>query len=142
MKRWAGLLRCAFVCAILLAANKVLVGQTGAGGGNSGATVVTEQTHGEVSLKVGGVLEVRLKSNFTKGYMWITAPVANPVLMTQGKVPYEELVAGDNVGAGGVEVWRFKAVKAGRQALQFKFCGPSEKGAPAAKIVTFSVTVE
>jgi hypothetical protein len=50
MKRWAGLLRCAFVCAILLAANKVLVGQTGAGGGNSGATVVTEQTHGEVSL--------------------------------------------------------------------------------------------
>jgi predicted secreted protein len=105
-------------------------------------TVVTEQTGGDVSLKVGAVLEVRLKSNFTKGYIWIAAPVANPVLMTQGKVPFEELVSGADVGAGGTEVWRFKAVKAGRQALRFKSCGPSEKSAPPAKVVTFSVIVE
>jgi predicted secreted protein len=109
--------------------------------GAAGVTVVTEETGGDVSLKVGAVLEVRLKSNFTKGYSWITASVANPVLMTQGKAPYEELVAGNNVGAGGIEVWRFKAVKAGRQALRFQSCGPSEKSALAAKIVTFTVTV-
>jgi predicted secreted protein len=104
-------------------------------------TVVTELTSGYVSLKVGGVLEVRLKSNFAKGYSWIAAPVANPVVMTQRNVPVEELVAGANEGAGGTEVWRFTAVKAGRQALRFQSCGPSEKSAPAAKIVTLTVTV-
>jgi inhibitor of cysteine peptidase len=138
VRRWGTVLRCVVFVAFLVAAQGCVARQSGA----AEVTVVTGQTGGDVSLKVGAELEVRLKSNFTKGYMWITALVANPVLMTQGKVPYEELVAGDNVGAGGVEVWRFKAVKAGRQALQFKFCGPSEKGAPAAKIVTFSVTVE
>jgi predicted secreted protein len=138
VRRWGTALRCVMFVALLVAAQECVARQSRA----AGVTAVTEQSGGEVRLKVGSVLEVRRKSNFTKGYIWITAPVANPVLMTQGKVPYEELVAGDNVGAGGIEVWRFKAAKAGRQALQFKFCGPSEKGAPAAKIVTFSVTVE
>jgi predicted secreted protein len=109
--------------------------------GAAGVTVVTEETGGDVSLKVGAVLEVRLKSNVAMGYSWIAEPVANPVLMTQGKVPFEELVSGADVGVGGTEVWRFKAVKAGRQALRFKSCGPSEKSAPAAKIVAFTVTV-
>jgi inhibitor of cysteine peptidase len=142
MKRWAGLLRCAFVCAILLAANKVLVGQTGAGGGNSGAPVITEQTHGEVSLKAGAVLEVRLEANHTTGYSWVAAPAMNPVLMRQGPAKYEEHATGGKAGVGGVEVWRFKAVKAGKQGLQFEYRRPWEKGSPAAKMVTFSVTVE
>ena len=138
MRQWGPVLRCAALMAFFVAAHGVVAAQVGAGG----VTVVTEQTHGDVSLKVGAVLEVRLKSNFAKGYSWIAAPVANPVLMTQGKVPFEELVAGADVGVGGTEVWRFKAVKAGRQALRFKSCGPSEKSAPPAKVVTFSVIVE
>ena len=43
---------------------------------------------------------------------------------------------------GGVEIWRFKAMKAGKQGLSFEYRRPWEKGAPAAKMVTFSVTVE
>jgi predicted secreted protein len=39
-------------------------------------------------------------------------------------------------------VWRFKAVKAGRQGLQFEYRRPWEKSAPPAKVVTYSVTVE
>jgi inhibitor of cysteine peptidase len=138
MRRWAGFLRCAFVCAILLVASGDLAGQMGA----AGVTVVTEQTRGVVNLKAGALLEVRLEANHTTGYSWIAAPVANPVLMMQGKAAYQENAAADKMGAGGVEVWRFKAVKAGKQGLQFEYRRPWEKGSPPAKVVTFSVTVE
>ena len=138
MRWWSPVLWCAALVAFLMAAHAVVAGQVGPGG----ATVVTEQTHGDVSLKVGAVLEVRLEANHTTGYSWVFAPAVNPVLMRQGKTVYQEHVAGSSVGAGGVEVWRFKAMKAGKQGLQFEYRRPWEKGSPPAKIVTFSVTVE
>jgi inhibitor of cysteine peptidase len=107
-----------------------------------GVTVVSGQTGGQVSLKVGAVLEVRLEANHTTGYSWIAAPVANPVLMRQGAAKYEEHASGGKAGVGGVEVWRFKAVKAGRQGLSFEYRRPWEKNVPPAKIVTYSVSVE
>ena len=107
-----------------------------------GVTVVSGQAGGQVSLKVGAVLEVRLEANHTTGYSWIAAPVANPVLMRQGAARYEEHATGGKAGVGGVEVWRFKAVKAGRQGLSFEYRRPWEKSAPSAKVVTYSVTVE
>jgi inhibitor of cysteine peptidase len=145
MRRWAVFLRCTFVCAMLVATNGVLAGQTGAAGGSPGAagvTVVTEQTHGVVNLKTGAILEVRLEANHTTGYSWIAAPVSNPVLMMQGRAAYQENATAGKMGAGGVEVWRFKAVKAGRQGMQFEYRRPWEKGAPPAKVVMFNVTVE
>jgi inhibitor of cysteine peptidase len=138
MRLWGPVLRCAAVAMFFVAAHGIVAGQVGAGG----ATVVTEQTHGDVSLKVGAVLEVRLEANHTTGYSWVFAPAVNPVLMRQGKAVYQEHVAGGAVGAGGVEVWRFKAVKAGKQGLQFEYRRPWEKGTPPAKVVTFAVTVE
>ena len=138
MRLWGPVLRCAALAMFFVAAHGIVAGQVGAGG----ATVVTEQTHGDVSLKVGAVMEVRLDANHTTGYSWIVAPVPNPVLMRQGKAEYLDNAAENRVGAGGVEVWRFKAVKAGKQGLQFEYRRPWEKGTPPAKMVTFSVTVE
>jgi predicted secreted protein len=138
MRRWGPVLRCAALVAFFVAVHGAVAGQVGAGG----ATVVTEQTHGDVSLKVGAVLEVRLEANHTTGYSWVFAPAVNPVLMRQGKTVYQEHVAGSTVGAGGVEVWRFKAMKAGKQGLQFEYRRPWEKGSPPAKVVMFTVTVE
>ena len=138
MRLLGPVLRCAALVAFFVAAHGVVAAQVVAGG----VTVVTEQTHGDVSLKVGGVLEVRLEANHTTGYSWIAAPVANPVLMRQGAARYEEHASGGKAGVGGVEVWRFKAVKAGKQGLQFEYRRPWEKGSPAAKMVAFSVTVE
>lgn len=133
MRRREVVLRCALV--VLVVAQGCVARKSGV----TGVTVVTEQTHRDVSLKMGAVLEVRLEDN---GYGWVTAPVASTVLMRE-KAPFEELVAGEKAGE---EVWRFKAVKAGRQALQFELCGPPENSAsaakaPAAKRVTYSVTV-
>ncbi|MEI9977500.1 MAG: protease inhibitor I42 family protein [Edaphobacter sp.] len=106
------------------------------------ATVVTEQTGGETSLKVGGVLEVRLEANHTTGYSWVQAPTANAVLTRLGAAAYEEKPAGGKTGVGGVEIWKFKAVQAGKQSLRFEYRRPWEKNAAAAKTVTFNVTVQ
>jgi inhibitor of cysteine peptidase len=97
---------------------------------------------GAPNLKVGAVMEVRLDANHTTGYSWVAAPVANPVLVSEGKAEYLENAAENRVGAGGVEVWRFKAVKAGKETLQFEYRRPWEKNVPAAKTVTFQVTVQ
>jgi predicted secreted protein len=145
MKQWGLVLRCVVVAMFFVAAHRVVEGQTGAVGGKAEAawvTVITGQTNGNVSLKVGSVLEVRLEANHTTGYSWIAAPVTNPVLMRQGAAKYEEHATAGKAGVGGVEVWRFKAVKVGKQGLQFEYRRPWEKGVPAAKIVTYSVTVE
>ena len=146
MRRLGLVLRCVVFAGIFVATAGVSFGQAGMAKSDAGAaspTVVTgEQSVQQLSLRMGAVLEVRLEANHTTGYSWIAAPVANPVLMRQGAAKYEEHASGGKAGVGGVEVWRFKAVRAGRQGLEFDYRRPWEKGAPAAKMVTFSVTVE
>jgi inhibitor of cysteine peptidase len=145
MRSWGLILRCAVVATFFVMMRGVVAGQNAAVKSDSsaaGVTVVSGQTGGQVSLKVGAVLEVRLEANHTTGYSWVAAPVANPVLMRQGAAKYEERAAGGKVGVAGVEIWRFKAVKAGKQGLQFEYRRPWEKGSPPAKVVTFAVTVE
>jgi len=124
MRRSGWVLRCVLVAMVFVSAGAAIAGQVGATEHPSGAaevTVVTDQTGGQVSLKVGAVLEVRMEANHTTGYSWIAAPVTNPVLVRQGPAKYEEHATGGKVGVGGVEVWRFKAVKGGKQGLQFAF---------------------
>ena len=145
MRRSGWVLRCVLVAMVFVSAGAAIAGQVGATEHPSGAaevTVVTDQTGGQVSLKVGAVLEVRMEANHTTGYSWIAAPVTNPVLVRQGPAKYEEHATGGKVGVGGVEVWRFKAVKGGKQGLQFEYRRPWEKKAAAAKTVTFQVTVQ
>jgi predicted secreted protein len=144
--RWRELVvRCLLVAALFAGARGVAGAQAGVAEhvpGTPGVTIVTDQTGGEVSLKVGAVLEVRLEANHTTGYSWITGPVANPVLARQGRAVYQEHSTEGKAGVGGVEIWRFKAMKTGKQGLSFEYRRPWEKGAPAARMVTFSVTVE
>ena len=145
MKRSGLALRCALATIFFVVARGAVAGQAGATGlpqTTQGVTVVNEQTGGQVSLKVGAVLEVRLEANHTTGYSWTAAPVANPVLVRQGAAKYEERAAGGKAGVGGVEIWRFKAMRAGKEGLQFEYRRPWEKNTPPAKIVAFSVTVE
>lgn len=145
MRRLGLVSQCAVAVMFFAAGRGGFAGQVGAAEHPltpPGVTVVTEQTGGVVSLKVGAVLEVRLEANHTTGYSWIAAPAANPVLVRQGAARYDEHASGGKAGVGGVEIWRFKAVKAGKQGLQFDYRRPWEKNTPPAKIVTFAVTVE
>jgi inhibitor of cysteine peptidase len=108
----------------------------------NGVTVVDDKTAGDLNLKVGGRLEVRLEANHTTGYLWVQEPVEKPVLQKLGKAVYRENPSDGKVGVGGVEIWKFKAVKAGKQSLRFEYRRPWEKTAAAAKTLSFDVTVE
>jgi inhibitor of cysteine peptidase len=138
MRRWRLASRLALAAVIFVAAHAIVAGQTGA----AGVKVVTEKTTGLVSVKVGATLEVKLEANHTTGYSWVAAPAVDPVLVRQGATAYQEHSAGGKTGVGGMEIWRFKAVKAGKQALQFEYRKPWEKTAPAAKTVLFSIVVQ
>lgn len=105
-------------------------------------TMVTESSGREVMLKREGVLEVRLRANRTTGYSWTTAPVMHPVLVRMGKALYHERAREGKTGVGGVAIWRFKAVKLGREILTFEYRRPWEKNATAARTEVFSVTVQ
>jgi inhibitor of cysteine peptidase len=120
----------------------VLSSGLAAGQTPNGATVVDEKTAGDVSLKIRGKLEVHLEANHTTGYLWVQEPVEKPVLQKQGKAVYQENPSDGKVGVGGVEIWKFKAVKAGKQSLRFEYRRPWEKTASAAKTLSFDVTVE
>jgi predicted secreted protein len=113
-----------------------------AGQAPNGVTVVDEKTAGDVNLKVGGKLEVHLDANHTTGYSWVQVPVEKPVLQKQGKVVYQQNPPDGKVGVGGVEIWKFKAFRAGKQSLRFEYRRPWEKTASAAKALSFDVTVE
>jgi predicted secreted protein len=129
--------------AMMMASAEGVEAQSADDAGAASVTVVSgQQTFAPVSLGVGDVLEVRLDANHTTGYNWIVVPVVNPVLMRQGSAKYEEHPSGGKTAVGGVEVWRFKAMKAGKQGLQFEYRRPWENGVPAAKVVTFSVTAQ
>jgi predicted secreted protein len=144
MRRWRRwILGCIAAAAIFVVARGVIIRESEMAehySTTSGVTVVTDKSVGKVSLKVGGVLEVRLGTN--GGNVWIVPSVANPILVRDGLVMYEEQPAGSEPGVGDVEIDRFRAVKAGKQDLQFEFCGPWEKGASTAKKVVFSVMVQ
>ena len=142
MRRIEMVLRCGMIAAVLVATRGISLAQAGMPGSASATVITGEQTGQQVSLKVGAVLEVRLEANHTTGYSWIAAPAANPVLMRQGAARSEEHASGGKAGVGGVEIWRFKAVKAGKQGLQFDYRRPWERNTPPAKVVTFAVTVE
>jgi inhibitor of cysteine peptidase len=103
---------------------------------------VNDQAGGSVNLKVGGELEVQLAANHTTGHSWSTAPVENPVLSGEGNATYQENTTEGKVGVGGVETWRFKAMKSGKEDLRFEYRRPWERGTPAAKTVTIQVTVQ
>jgi inhibitor of cysteine peptidase len=94
-----------------------------------------------VSLKLGDTLEVRLNSNPSTGFSWSVVSVNHPVLE---RVSNDFRPSGDsNVpGAGGTDIWLFKAVKTGKQSLRLVYRRPSEKDTVAAKTVFYRVVVQ
>jgi inhibitor of cysteine peptidase len=131
-----------FAVTVFLVFGAVLARAQATGPAANGVTIVDEKAAGDVTLKVGGRLEVHLAANHTTGYSWVQVPVEKPVLQKQGKAVYHENPANGAVGVGGVEVWKFKAVKQGTQKLKFEYRRPSERAPHPEKTLSFDVTVQ
>lgn len=120
-----------------------LVGLLVAGSSLAAGLDLTEQENGkDILLDRGDELVVRLVSNRTTGYSWALVMRGSGLLEQKGEVAYETARSDRRiVGCGGVEVWKFRTVKAGSVRLQFSYRRPWEKDVPPAKTVGWPVTI-
>ncbi|MCK8600813.1 protease inhibitor I42 family protein [Desulfoferrobacter suflitae] len=88
----------------------------------------------------GEQFSVSLDSNPTTGYHWeLAEPLDERVVRLIGDVyqgPETKLV-----GAGGKEVWTFRAVGTGEATIAMKYVRPWQKDVPPEKTAQFAVTV-
>jgi len=104
------------------------------------AVSVEESSSGkQVEIAAGGTLTVTLESNATTGFQWELKSVGDTsVLQSQGGT-YEAPGDTGAVGAGGEEVWTFKALKPGKSSLSMEYSQPWDGGTKAGQ--TFDLTV-
>ena len=97
----------------------------------------------EVTLAAGDMLTVTLESNITTGYSWNeNANIGDKTVMQQTDHKYQP-PATAIPGAGGKEVWTFKALEAGKSTLSLEYRRPFEPNTTApAKTFTLTLTVQ
>lgn len=110
---------------------------TGTNAGPATVTVTVADRARPISLKRGDTLEVRLESNPDSGYSWSVLPMSHPVLEERGK-RFQPAGAGTR----GMDLWRFEAVRQGKQRLRMRYARPGDADGPLAKTVFFQVVVQ
>ena len=101
----------------------------------AGTTNISDKTEeylnpGEpIKVKVGQRFTIRMESNPTTGYGWqLSKDLDNIiVLITNTFIPPDSKLC----GAGGHELWTFKAVEQGQTNILMKYVRPWEKDQPA-----------
>jgi inhibitor of cysteine peptidase len=97
------------------------------------------QYSGSVNIGVGGTLTVVLYSNPTRGACWSeSAQISDQTVLKQTDhtfLPPES----NQTGAGGKEVWTFKALRPGMSTVYLEYGQPWEGGEK--KAWTFNLTV-
>jgi inhibitor of cysteine peptidase len=96
----------------------------------------------EVTLAAGGMLTVTLESNITTGYSWSeNASIADKTVIQQTDHKYQP-PATPIPGAGGKEVWTFKALKAGKLTISMEYKRPFEPTVAPAKTFSLILAVQ
>jgi inhibitor of cysteine peptidase len=95
----------------------------------------------QVELEQGQILVVTLESNPTTGYGWEVAEIQESILEQMGEAEFKPSQTGEPpmTGAGGWEIFRFKAISAGQMTLQLVYRRSWEEGVEP--INTFSLQV-
>lgn len=103
-------------------------------------TVTESSSAAGAQLRIGQELDVRLAANPTTGYIWRYQPDP-PLLLQPTSRRFEPNAAGfpPLPGAGGVQVFAFKATASGTERLHFEY-RRGEAGAPA-RSMDLEVTV-
>jgi inhibitor of cysteine peptidase len=93
----------------------------------------------QITLNAGDVLTLTLDSNTAStGFSWTNASISNVSVIKEMSREFKA-AATDMVGAGGQDIWTFKALEKGTSTISMNYSKPWETGvAPAA---TFNVTI-
>ena len=105
-------------------------------------TPKSEKKSADIEVFLNNEFTISLNSNPSTGYSW---QWINNATTEVGKVVGEEFVASNNsnlVGSAGVQKFKFKALKRGRQIFIFHYVRPWEKGAQPADKSAFEVEVK
>jgi len=93
-----------------------------------------------VELRVGDKLEVSLEGNLTTGYNWTVESLDSTIIKQLGDAEFKQADQNQNrVGAGGVILYRFEAIKSGKTPLKLIYHRSWEKDVPP--IETYEVTI-
>ena len=97
----------------------------------------------QVELAVGSAVTVSLDSNPTTGFSWQLAAIGDESVLQKVSQEFKQADGGqeETLGAGGQEVWTFKAVGAGTSELTLEYGRPWAGGEKAVQTFTVSVTV-
>jgi predicted secreted protein len=99
-----------------------------------------EKDSGEaVEVERGQRVFVVLGANRTTGYAWTPDAFEPGTLASLGSPVYAQEPA--MPGAGGTEIFFFRAARSGKQELTFQYRRPFEPGVPALRTVGFTVNV-
>ena len=135
--------------AIALAAASGLAALAGCGGGTSanggastnGKTYTISSTN--INASAGDEFIIQLESNQTTGFQWGVAGSLDPSVVKKVSSKYVPAPnPSGKMGAGGKELWTFKAVKAGTATIAMTYTQPFDKAARPAQTATFTVTVK
>ncbi len=97
----------------------------------------------EVEVDVGSLLTVTLESNVTTGFQWQLANNSDDTVLELVGNEYEDPqgAGSEAIGAGGDEVWKFKAVETGKTTLVLQYNQPWPGGMKTDKSFTLTVVV-
>jgi predicted secreted protein len=96
---------------------------------------------GSVQLAVGGTLTVALSSNGSTGFEWSNpAQISDLSVLSQLDHRYVP-PSGGGTGAGGLEIWTFRALKKGNCTVYLEYSQPWNGGVKAAWTFRLAVAV-
>ena len=95
----------------------------------------------QMDIAVGGTLMVTLDSNQTTGYSWELKEIGDTSILQKTDNKYVAPTSG-LMGAGGKEVWNFKALKAGNTTLSMGYSQPWAGGQKDAKSFNLTIVVK
>ena len=95
----------------------------------------------QIDIAIGGTLTVTLDSNQTTGFSWELKEIGDTNILQ--KIDNKYVAPTSNlVGAGGKEVWNFKALKAGTTTLSMDYSQPWAGGQKDVKSFNLTVAVK
>jgi len=104
-------------------------------------TIKPDDTEAPIEVIVGDQFEITLESNQTTGYQWeLSDPLDESVVKFIGSEYISDKPI--TIGSGGVEVWTFEGVGAGKTEISMAYVRSWEEDIEPAQSRTFMVMVK
>ena len=133
------------VVALGLLAIAIIIGVTGvAAGGNETVTVNEAYNGKQIEVSVGDIINIELESNPTTGFMWTLAATSAEGVLQKVDNSYEADESAEPAvcGAGGKEIWTFKALAAGETTVSMEYSQNWDGGIKADRSFDLTVVVK